>query len=307
MELRQLEYFVAVVEEASFTKAARRLHVAQPGVSAQIRRLERELGQELLDRSGRTVQVTEVGSAVLPYARASLQAAAGVRLVVDEFTGLMRGHLAVGMVPSATGLVGLPRLLADFNRRHPAVEITVTEAGSEELIRSVQSGALDVAFAGLAAEPPHGIAAQVVVDERAVAVVSKNDPLARRSTIQLEALAGRDLIVLPPGSGMRMRIDAAFAALGVKPRVAFEAGDPQVLAQLASSALGVAIVPESVLRTHAQDVHGLKIVNPALRGVLVLAWRTAGATNPAARAFIAQARDALPEPGAGTTERAGSG
>ncbi|KOG56021.1 LysR family transcriptional regulator, partial [Streptomyces varsoviensis] len=80
MELRQLEYLVAVVEEASFTKAAARLHVAQPGVSAQVRQLERELGQSLLDRSGRTVRPTEAGAAVLPYARAALAAVDGARL-----------------------------------------------------------------------------------------------------------------------------------------------------------------------------------------------------------------------------------
>src|SRR3954467_2389851 len=100
MELRQLEYFVTVVEEAGFTRAAERVHVAQPGVSAQIRRLERELGQELLDRSGRSVRLTEVGAAVLPYARAALAAVDGVRLAVDELTGLLRGQVAIGTVTS---------------------------------------------------------------------------------------------------------------------------------------------------------------------------------------------------------------
>src|SRR5438270_8481792 len=113
MELRQLEYFVAVAEERNFTRAAERVHVAQPGVSAQIRRLERELGQELLDRSGRAVRLTEVGSAVLPYARAALAAVEGARLAVDELTGLLRGHVRVGMVTSHDEDV--PGLLAAFH------------------------------------------------------------------------------------------------------------------------------------------------------------------------------------------------
>src|SRR3954452_1135866 len=98
MELRQLEYFVAVAEEASFTRGAARVHVAQPGVSAQIRQLERELGQELLDRSGRTIRLTEVGAAVLPYARAALGAVTGAREVVYDLTGLLRGRVTVGML-----------------------------------------------------------------------------------------------------------------------------------------------------------------------------------------------------------------
>src|SRR3954465_15032953 len=102
MELRQLAYVVAVAEEGGFTRAAARVHVAQPGVSAQVRRLERELGQELLDRSGRAVTLTEAGRAVLPYARAALAAAAHARLAVDELAGLVRGRVTVGMITSVT-------------------------------------------------------------------------------------------------------------------------------------------------------------------------------------------------------------
>src|ERR1700716_1395811 len=139
MELRQLEYFVAVVEEANFTRAAAKVHVAQPGVSAQIRRLERELGQTLLDRSGRTVRLTDVGAAVLPYARAALAAVAGARLAVDELAGLMRGRVAVGMVTSGFAVV-LSDLLADFHQEHPAVEITLSEANSDSLLDALRKG-----------------------------------------------------------------------------------------------------------------------------------------------------------------------
>ncbi|WP_207755988.1 LysR family transcriptional regulator [Nonomuraea cypriaca] len=124
MELRQLEYFVAVAEEAGFTRAAARLHVAQPGVSAQVRQLERELGETLFDRSGRTVRLTAVGEAVLPYARAALAAVDGMRQVVDEHTGLLRGHVVMGGVAAPT-VLDLPGMLAGFHERHPAVEISL--------------------------------------------------------------------------------------------------------------------------------------------------------------------------------------
>src|SRR4051812_2373139 len=106
MELRQLAYFVAVAEEGSFTRAAERVNIAQPGVSAQIRQLERELGQELLDRSVRSVRLTEVGAAVLPYARAALEAVDGARQAVAELSGLLRGQVSVGML-TACGAVDL--------------------------------------------------------------------------------------------------------------------------------------------------------------------------------------------------------
>src|ERR1043165_7241262 len=111
MELRQLEYFVAVTEEANFTRAAQRVHVAQPAVSAQIARLERELGQPLVDRSRREVRLTAAGAAVLPYARAPLDAGRHARTAVDELTQLVRGSVTVGTVTAHN--VDLPQLLAD--------------------------------------------------------------------------------------------------------------------------------------------------------------------------------------------------
>src|SRR3954449_11857480 len=98
MELRQLEYFLAVAEEANFTRAAQRVHISQSGVSAQVRALETELGAELIDRSGRVARLTEAGTAAVPYARSALDAAAALREGADAATGLSRGRLAVGMV-----------------------------------------------------------------------------------------------------------------------------------------------------------------------------------------------------------------
>jgi DNA-binding transcriptional LysR family regulator len=294
MELRQLEYFVAVAEEASFTKAAARVHVAQPGVSAQVRRLERDLGEELLDRSGRAVRLTDVGAAVLPYARAALGAVAGARFAVHELAGLMRGHVAVGTITSSPSL--LPDLLAGFHQDHPAVEITLSEANSDRLVEALRAGQLHMAFIGLAATTPAGIEIHVVADEPLVAAVSRGDALAARKTITLAAMRDRPLISLPPGTGLRSRLDDACATAGFQPHIAFEASDPQVLAQLASRGLGLAILPESVARTHTRELRAIAITRPQIRGRLALAWRAEGPISPAARALISRARAVLPGP-----------
>ena len=117
MELRQVEYFVAVAEEANFTRAAERIHVAQPAVSAQIQRLERELGQPLLDRSRRTVRLTAAGEAALPYARAALAAVADIHVAVEELTQLVRGTAA-----SALAFVLMADCLRPVPRSPPAWE-----------------------------------------------------------------------------------------------------------------------------------------------------------------------------------------
>ncbi len=290
MELRQLEYFVAVAEEANFTRAAARVHVAQPGVSTQVRRLERELGQDLLDRSGRTARLTAAGAAVLPYARAALAAVAGARLAVDELTGLLRGHVTIGTVASISSEdVDLPGLLAGFHDEHPAVEVTLSVANSADLIDALIAGRLDLAFIGLGATTPAEIGTHILTNEPLVAVVGLTDALAATNTIALEALAERTLISLPRGTGLRSAIDEAFTAAGVAPHIAFEAGDPRVLAQLAAHGLGVAVVPRSVADARREHLHTLTITSPALWGRIALAWRSHGPISPPARALITRA------------------
>jgi DNA-binding transcriptional LysR family regulator len=238
------------------------------------------------------VRLTEVGAAVIPYARAAIIAAAGARLAVDELSGLLRGHVAMGMV-TLSSFAELPDLLAAFNHEHPAVEITLTEANSDRLLEAIQTGELDLALIGLSSTPPAGIATQLVTDQALVAAVGHGDPLARRKTITLRALGQRKLISLPLGTGMRNCLDEACTAAGLRPHIAFEASDPVTLAQLASRGLGVAILPKAFAETQHLPLHAISIIGPPLRSRLELAWRADGPISPAARALITHARNAL--------------
>ena len=291
MELHQLEYFVAVAEEASFTRAASRVHVAQPGVSAQVRRLESELGQQLLDRSGRSVRLTEVGSAVLPFARAALDAVANARLAVDDLAGLVRGQVTVGMV-SGCALPVLAELLAGFHDRHPGVAIALVEDNSDRLVERLRDGRLDLALIGWTGEAPADIDTVVLVDEELVAAVAPGHPLAGVGAITIRQLRDLPLVILPRGTGVRAALDAACAAAGFTPRIVFEASALPMVVELAGRGLGLAVVPASI--PNGPGI--LRITDPQLRSRLELAWRSAPSANPAARALIEQAR-ALGPPG----------
>lgn len=281
---------MAVAEEANFTRAAERIHVAQPAVSAQIQRLERELGEVLLDRTQRRVRLTAAGEVVLPHARAALAAVRDIRVAVDEVAQLVRGSVTIGTVTSHN--VDMGRLLADFHADHPDVEITLGTDSSDNLIADVRSGKLDVAIASVGPEEaPEGLAIEVVTDEAIEAAVCRSDPLAQRSTVSLADLCDRPLIALPVGAGIRHQFDSACAKAGVAPRITFEASTPLALADLAERGLGVAIVPASVPRGHP-DLHALTFT-PPLRGRLVLAWRARGPISPAARVLIDRARRLL--------------
>ncbi|GGT25438.1 MULTISPECIES: LysR family transcriptional regulator [Streptomyces] len=315
MELRQLKYFAAVVEEGGFTRAATRLHVAQPGISAQIRQLERELGQQLLDRSGGRATPTAVGEAVLPFARAALAAVEGVRRTADEFAGLLRGRVVVGVVSGAIGEgFDIAPVLAGFHAAHPHVEIAMTEDTSERMLAALRGGGgLDLAVVGTSAPgaPPTGVGLRTIVDVPLCAAVPDGHPLLEppgRTELPLADLEGLPLVSLPRGTGIRAALEHACAAAGFRPRIAFEASAPAQVARLAAGGLGVAVVPEPGAGagpagpgTETGAVAGLRMLRltrPALRGRVAVAWPANGPATPAARALLARLCAAFPEAGA---------
>lgn len=289
MELRQLEYFVAVVEERSFTRAAQRERVAQPAVSAQIQRLERQVGQPLLTRSSRDVRLTQAGAAMLPHARAALAAVRGAQAAVDEVAQLIRGAVAIGTVTLHP--VDVAGLIAAFHADYPEVEITLGTDNSDALLAMLEDGRLDVAIVSIGVdETLPGMDFAVVTDEALEAVVATRHRLTRRKALSLNELCEYPLISLPVGTGLRSRLDSACAAAGLRPRIAFEATSPLELAELARHGLGVAILPQSMARS-SDELHALRL--PAeLRGRLVWAWRR-DVTGPAARLLIERARRTL--------------
>jgi DNA-binding transcriptional LysR family regulator len=289
MELRQLEYLVAVIEEANFTRAAERVRVSQSGISAQIRQLERELGQQLLDRSTRTVRATDAGAAMLPFARAALGAVSGAKLAVDEVTGLLAGRLDIGMV-TACSIGALFDLLADFHDAHPGVDIRLSEDRSDRLVGRVLDGTVDLALVGTAGALPDGLFSVPLIDESLIAAVPERHPLASRPSTPLASLADHRIITMPIGTGIRSAFDGACRDAGISPRIAFEASTGDAILRLARRGLGVAILSESMVP--ADDMlQRVMLTGPQPTSRIDFVWRagsgTAGAAgSPAARALV---------------------
>ncbi|HET6636636.1 MAG TPA: LysR family transcriptional regulator [Streptomyces sp.] len=290
MELRQLEYFVAVAEEQNFTRAAERVHISQSGVSAQIRQLERELGATLLDRSGRTATLTSAGAAALGHARAALAAAGAVRQAVDEVNGLLRGRLTVGMVTACT-VTPLFDALSSFRADHPGVELTLLEDTSDLLVHRVRTGAADLALIGAAGAAPSDLEALTVISEPLVAAVPPDHPLAGRPWLRLADLTGHPLVCLPEGTGIRAVFDQACAARSVHPQVALQAGAPSAVADLAARGLGVAVLSESMAASAKDRLVALPLQDVEQPGVLALVWRPTA--DPALRELARHCRQAF--------------
>jgi len=293
MELRQLEYLVAVAEEANFTRAARRVHISQSGVSAQVRQLEHELGAALIDRSGRAATLTPAGAVALGHARQALAAAAALRQAVDDVNGLLRGQLLVGMVTACT-ITALFDALDGFHRAHPGVALTLVEASSAELAERVRAGTLDLALIGAAGVPPEGLSALPIVTERVVAAVPPGHELAGRTRLTLSDLVGHQLICMPPGTGVRAAFDQSCAARNVAPAVTVEASAAATIADLAARGLGVAILSQSMAAAFCQDPRRLSarpIEDAGTPAILALAWRPSPA--PAVAELLRHCRQAF--------------
>jgi DNA-binding transcriptional LysR family regulator len=292
MELHQLAYFVAVVDEGSFTRGAARMRVAQPGVSQQIRRLERELGETLLDRSGRQVRLTASGTAFLTHARNVLTAVAAGRQAIDEMRGLVTGRVCIGITANLPG-INLPSLLAEFRKLHPGVQITLTEADAGTVLDHVDSGALDIGLVSLSGQPPTGISSQQFALLPLIIATALDDPLAHCAAGPLQLIQNRPLITLLKGSTLRELVDTGCARAGFLPTIGAETSNLRLLTELTAQGMGVAVLPAWAAEAEPAPLHTIAISGPKLQGRAFLIW-THGPTNPAARTFLALAQRHLP-------------
>ncbi len=259
MELRQLATFVAVAEEGSFTRASDRLHIVQSAVSAGVRNLERELDARLFDRSTHRVELTDAGRALLPEARATLQAATVARDAVNAVSGGVRGTVLLGTM-QAQGMraIDVPGVLAEFRAEHPAVGVRIRHAagGSGEMALQVRDGRLDLAFVAIPGGELPGLQLTPLGREPMVLVTPTAHRLAKRKTTHLALLGDENLADFPPGWGIRTANDRAFAAAGLARAITYEVNDTASLIGFIRHGLAVAIIPGSLV----DDPHGLAFI-----------------------------------------------
>ena len=279
-----MEYFVAVAEERHFTRAARRVRVAQSGLSASIRSLERELGAPLFVRSTRRVDLTDAGRALLVEARHALSTVDAAKEAVAAVEGLLRGTLAVGTLQCLGG-VDLVGALATFHAAHPRVEIELRQGGSPELVERVRSGDLDVAFVSAPPEGTTGITYTTLLRQPMILACAPGHPLADRDQVALSELADETFVDFPPGWVTRDVTDRALATAAVPRRVSLEVNDVHTLLDLVGHGMGVALVPQDFVHkpTTARFV---ALAAPAPEWHTAMAVATARRPNAAARRLM---------------------
>src|SRR5215207_6262638 len=217
VELRHLRYFVAVAEELHFTRAARRVHIAQQPLSAAIARLEQQLGVKLLERTTRRVELTEAGEALLEPARAALRAVDGALAAARAAGRGETGEVGVGL--SSGAWYGLEPLFDAVRDRHPGLSLHVRQQSTRPLLDDVRAGTLDLAV-GLCVQDPGGLGCRRLKDEPVFVAVPESHQLAGRGQISLAELAGETVALDDPAEGpdYNAAVLGALAASGVTPR-----------------------------------------------------------------------------------------
>ncbi len=284
MELRHLRYFTAVAEELHFGRAAARLHIAQSPLSQQIRRLERELGVSLFERSRRSVRLTDAGRLLQEHAAPLLAQADRLEATMRDAAAGRTGALTVGFVGSAT-YTTLPAVVRAHRLAYPEVEVRLVEMTTGPQVDALIAGQIDVGFV----RPPvrsDAIAVTPLVEERLLVALPDSHPLVKRRAVDVQALATEPFVSFPRqiGSGLYDEILAVCTAAGFSPIVVQEANEMQTIVSLVSAGIGVALVPESMQAFGRPHVVFRELRGSAVTLRLALAHR-AGDDGPLVRQF----------------------
>lgn len=285
MDLRQLTFFVTICELRSFTRAAERLHIAQPAVSIAMRKLEEELGVRLLHRtpSERQVTPTAEGRALLAHARAILAQVDDARRELAALRGLEEGEVDIG-VPTMLGNYRLPPVITAFRDRYPGIRLVVRQEGARAIQALVESGTLTLGVVANEDLPREELEWRPLLRAEIVVCMPPEHPFAELSAVPARRLDEVPLVLFPPGYYQRERLDALLTAAGLRPNIVCETNLVPLIKQLVAHGAGVgtllrdAITPEDDLAVRPFD--------PPVHVEVAICWKHGRQLSPADRAFV---------------------
>jgi len=291
MELRQLRQVLVLAETLNFHRAAERLHMAQPPLSASIKKLEKELGVLLFERLPSGLKLTPSGHVVLRNARRTLFFAEEVRRAAREGESGMQGLLRLGFVGSATYSL-MPQIIQHFRRAYPGVDLVIDESTTIELLRRIEDHSLDVALVRFPVLTPTEAELKLLMPDRMMVAVGADSSFAGLGKVSLAELGQEPFIVysrtrVPTMYALTMQ---ALEEAGIHPHIAQEAVQVQTLLSLVKSGLGVALVPAVAASYAGPGVRVVRLVpSPSALNVGIALATLPEALTPAARNFIALA------------------
>lgn len=292
MELRQLQYALQIAAERNFSRAAEKLHIAQPSLSQQLSKLEKEIGVLLFQRNTSSVELTHAGVTFMEQAQKIIDAVELLRQEMTDISQLRGGKVVIGSMP-ITGSHLLPYVLPVFRRTYPDIEIALLEDSSMNLEKLTANGKTDLSLLSLPLLEP-SLAYEVIGEEKIDLAVPPEHPFAVRfannspEPIQIEELKDESFIVLKKGQGFRKMTFDLCQQAGFEPKVVFESSNMETIQSLVAAGMGITLVPRFIARAPRTDFVPiyLPLAEPVPSRTLVVAYRRGRYLSKAAEAFI---------------------
>lgn len=283
MILRHINYFLAVAQYQSFTRAAESLYVSQPALSQQIKQLEENLGVSLFDRSGRRVKLTDAGEVYARYARRALQDLEEGRRALHDVQNLSRGALRIAITPTFTTYLIGP-LIKAFHDRYPNVTLSVQEMSQEQMEKQLLDDEFDV---GIAFSEVHSvdITAQHLLIETLALVVNKDHPIAKQTAIDLPTLNAQSLVLLSHEFATREQIERYCRQHDIQPKVLMEANSLSAVIEIVRYTSLSTLLPSNIANNY-DELIAIKLAPSLLQRTAVLLQRKGAYQSAAAKAFI---------------------
>ncbi|WP_280726209.1 transcriptional regulator CynR [Kitasatospora sp. MAA4] len=283
MELRHLRYLLAVAEHGNFTRAAEALHVSQPTLSQQVKQLERSLHVQLLDRSGRTVRLTDAGEGFARYARRALQDLAAAERAVLDVQDLSQGTLRLAMTPTFTAYLIGP-LVAQFHEQYPGITLEISELTQDQIDAALLDDRLDLGIGFAGSQRPAVAGTPLFVETLGLVVGAAHPYAGRREPLPVGDLGDQQLALLSRDFATRLHIDGYLAAHRVRPRIAVEADSISALVEIVSRSTLATVLPEAIAREQPR-LHPVAVEPAPPARTVVLLHRDAAYRSAAGRAF----------------------
>ena len=293
MNITHLEYFLEVVRQGSFSKAATSLHISQPSISKMIQSLEEELGVTLVLRNSKQVELTDAGRIILEQAQQIVERFQNLTMELDDIVHLKKGKLRIGL-PHITGSTVLPGMLGEFNQNYPNIQIQLFEFGSKKIQLGVQEGALDI---GIVCTPPtkadHFELLSLMKDPLRV-IVHRDHRLAQNPVINFADLADEAFIMYSQDFSLYDCIWERCKSEGFQPRVICETAQREFMTQMVAAKLGIALLPSAICDGLNQTgITSIGIEDPQIYLQLAMIWRKDRYLSFAARRWLKFTADKL--------------
>jgi LysR family hydrogen peroxide-inducible transcriptional activator len=296
LEFRQLMYTIQIASERNFSRAAEKLHIAQPSLSQQLSKLEKELGVLLFKRSTNSVELTYAGSVFVEKAQQIVDMTDQLRREMEDIADMRKGRLVVGSLPM-TGAHVLPQVIPAFREAYPDIEIVLIEESTKRLEQLTASGGTDISLLSIPLVEP-SLAYIPVIEEEICLAVPPEHPLAQpefhSATIPISRLRDEPFVLLKKGQGFRAIAHDLCQSAGFDPHVVFESGNIETVQSLVAAGMGMAFIPKMMIRG---DWQGRAPIYLTLEGrptrTLVIAYRKGRYLSNAAEAFISIFQETL--------------